>query len=126
MQKRVGLLMRAIQLEKRGNQGAALRIWRENILETCFRSANKLFWQKKRKIKISRNIPYSSYGNGCDYGGDGYTFQDRYIVCHIPRWVTDEGFVHIMSEASGDVDVVYIREGGYKYDHITGESHCYC
>ena len=47
------------------------------------------------------------------HGGDGYTFQDRYIVCHIAKWIADKTFVRIMPEATGDVDVVFSETGGF-------------
>lgn len=56
-------------------------------------------------------------------GGDGYTFQERYIVCHIPVWLSDPQFVRIMYEATGDVDVVYNEKEVYFYDHIQVKDH---
>ncbi len=57
------------------------------------------------------------------HGGNGYTFQDRYIVCHIPKWLADPTFVHIMPEATGDVDIVYNNNGQHSYDHIQIKDH---
>ena len=64
-----------------------------------------------------------SMAMGGIYGGDGYTYQERYIVCHIPKWLTDPQFVRFMYEATGDVDVVYKKEGQYFYDHIQVKDH---
>lgn len=57
------------------------------------------------------------------FGGAGYTFQDRYIVCHIPRWLTDPNFIRFMSEASGDVDIVFKNGTDFFYDHIQVKDH---
>ncbi len=56
-------------------------------------------------------------------GGNGYTFQDRYIVCHIPRWLAEANFLRFMSEATGDVDVVYKNGEDFLYDHIQVKDH---
>jgi SMODS-associated and fused to various effectors sensor domain len=56
-------------------------------------------------------------------GGDGYTFQERYIVCHIPKWLSDPRFIRIMYEGTGDVDVVYKNDLKYFYDHIQVKDH---
>lgn len=56
-------------------------------------------------------------------GGDGYTFQDRYIVCHIPKWLDSPGFLRLMNEATGDVDVVHDRNGKLHYDHVQIKDH---
>ncbi|MEJ7821608.1 MAG: dsDNA nuclease domain-containing protein [Chitinophagaceae bacterium] len=56
-------------------------------------------------------------------GGDGYTFQERYIVCNIPKWLSDPQFMRIMYEGTGDVDVVYKNELKSFYDHIQVKDH---
>jgi hypothetical protein len=57
------------------------------------------------------------------HGGGGYSYQDRYIVCHIPAWIADPEFVRIMPEGTGDVDVVFLKERTYFYDHIQVKDH---
>lgn len=56
-------------------------------------------------------------------GGDGYTFQERYIVCQIPKWLNTPHFVKIMHEGTGDVDVIFEEEGKYRYDHVQVKDH---
>jgi hypothetical protein len=56
-------------------------------------------------------------------GGDGYSFQDRFIVCHIPIWLRDPSFVKLMNEGSGDVDLVYSNSGMTSYEHIQVKDH---
>lgn len=57
------------------------------------------------------------------HGGQGYTFQDRYIVCHIPKWLSNNDFVRLMPEATGDVDVVYKESRKHVYEHIQVKNH---
>lgn len=56
-------------------------------------------------------------------GGDGYSFQERYIVCHIPGWLKDPHFVRFMHEATGDVDIVFERSDKFDYDHVQVKDH---
>lgn len=57
------------------------------------------------------------------HGGDGYSYQDRYIVCNIPKWISDPTFVRLMPEGTGDVDVVFIQNRKHFYDHIQVKNH---
>ena len=57
------------------------------------------------------------------YGGDGYSYQDRYIVCHVPIWIAQGEFLRIMAEATGDVDVVFRSGRKHVYDHIQIKDH---
>src|SRR5688572_22365693 len=57
------------------------------------------------------------------YGSEGYTFQDRYIACHIAVWLRNPEFVRLMAELSGDVDVAYQKEGSDYYEHIQVKDH---
>ena len=56
-------------------------------------------------------------------GGDGYTFQERYIVCNIPKWLNTPHFVRIMYEGTGDVDIVFEEGGKHRYDHVQVKDH---
>src|SRR6185369_17835312 len=71
---------------------------------------------KQTKIKPYTLIQPS--GMGGIYGGGGYSFQDRYIVCHIPKWISNPSFIKIMPEGTGDVDVVYSEKSKLNYEHI--------
>lgn len=71
---------------------------------------------KRRKTKAYSLIQPT--GMGGIYGGGGYSFQDRYIVCHIPKWISDPSFIRIMPEGTGDVDVVYLEKTKQNYEHI--------
>ncbi|OQP67641.1 SAVED domain-containing protein [Niastella populi] len=62
-------------------------------------------------------------GMGGIIGGDGYTFQERYIVCHIPKWLNDLHFVKLMYEGTGDVDVVFEQNKRHYYDHVQVKDH---
>ena len=76
--------------------------------------------------KKNSSKPYSLVspkGMGGIYGGDGYTFQDRYIVCNIPKWIADSKFQKLMSEGTGDVDVVFSEKRSHFYDHIQVKDH---
>lgn len=64
-----------------------------------------------------------SMAMGGIHGGDGYSFQDRYMVCHIPKWLSDPTFIKTMGEATGDVDVVYRKGRKHIYDHIQVKDH---
>ena len=57
------------------------------------------------------------------HGGDGFTFQERYIVCHIAKWINDPNFIRLMNEGTGDVDVAYKDGEGLAYEHIQVKDH---
>lgn len=77
--------------------------------------------QKKNEIKPTTLV--SPQAMGGIYGGDGFTFQDRYIVCHIPVWLTDPKFIKLMPEGAGDVDVVFADGRKHFFDHIQIKDH---
>jgi hypothetical protein len=56
-------------------------------------------------------------------GGDGYTYQERYIVCHVPAWIKNPQFVRFMYEGTGDVDIVYNDDNQHIYDHVQVKDH---
>src|SRR3989338_5950166 len=62
-------------------------------------------------------------GMGGIHGGDGYKFQDGYIVCNIPKWLADPDFLKFMPEGTGDVDVVYKDKQQDVYEHIQVKDH---
>lgn len=76
--------------------------------------------KKKRKPEFSLVSPQAMGGI---HGGDGYTYQDRYIVCNIPKWISDPTFVRLMPEGTGDVDVVFLHNRKHFYDHIQVKNH---
>lgn len=77
----------------------------------------------KKKNTAPGTTLISPQAMGGIHGGDGYTFQDRYIVCHIPIWLMDPKFVKLMPEGSGDVDVVFSENRKHFYDHIQVKDH---
>ena len=78
---------------------------------------------KKKKEQQDEYSLVHSMAMGGIHGGDGYTFQDRYIVCHIPKWIADPNFVRIMPEGTGDVDVVFRKQNHFTYEHIQVKDH---
>lgn len=42
----------------------------------------------------------------------GFEYQDAFVLQHIPLWLSQSAFSHIVSEAVGDVEVCYHRPGG--------------
>src|SRR5688572_13054028 len=78
---------------------------------------------KKKKNNQRATTLISPQSMGGIHGGDGYTFQDRYIVCHIPKWILDEKFVKLMPEGTGDVDVVFAEGRKHFYDHVQIKNH---
>ena len=77
---------------------------------------------KNKKTKPATTL-ISPQAMGGIHGGDGYSFQDRYIVCHIPVWLADPKFVKIMPEGTGDVDVVFTDGRKHFYDHVQIKKH---
>ncbi|SFP80413.1 dsDNA nuclease domain-containing protein [Parafilimonas terrae] len=80
----------------------------------------------EKENKNGNDKPFSllhSVAMGGIIGSNGYTFQDRYIVCHIPKWLSDPQFLHLMNEGTGDVDIVYTDGTQYYYDHIQIKDH---
>ena len=65
----------------------------------------------------------SPTGMGGIIGGDGYSFQERYIVCKIPEWLNNESFRKLMNEGAGDVDVQYLAGDNFYYDHVQVKDH---
>ncbi len=78
---------------------------------------------KKKNPQPKPTTLISPQSMGGIYGGDGYSFQDRYIVCHIPKWLSDEKFVKLMPEGSGDVDIVFAEGRKHVYDHVQVKDH---
>jgi hypothetical protein len=78
---------------------------------------------KNKKKPANATTLISPQSMGGIHGGDGYTFQDRYIVCHIPKWIADEKFVKLMPEGTGDVDVVFAEGRRHFYDHVQVKNH---
>lgn len=77
---------------------------------------------KKKKSKPLFSL-LSPQAMGGIIGGDGYSYQDRYIVCNIPQWISDPSFVKLMPEGTGDVDVVFSNSRKHFYDHIQVKNH---
>jgi hypothetical protein len=78
---------------------------------------------KKNNFSQKPKTLISPQSMGGIHGGEGYTFQDRYIVCHIPIWISDDKFVKLMPEGTGDVDVVFAEGRKHFYDHIQVKDH---
>lgn len=78
--------------------------------------------ENKKKSKPIFSL-LSPQATGGIIGGDGYSYQDRYIVCNIPKWISDPSFVKLMPEGTGDVDVVFLGNRKHFYDHIQVKNH---
>lgn len=42
----------------------------------------------------------------------GFGYQDAFVLQHIPKWLSQGAFSHVVSEAIGDVEVCYFAPGG--------------
>jgi hypothetical protein len=42
----------------------------------------------------------------------GFEYQDAFVLQHIPLWLSQSAFSHIVSEAVADIEVCYHRPGG--------------
>ena len=51
-------------------------------------------------------------------GGDGYSFQERFIACKIPEWLLMPGFQGVMQEGFEDVDVHFSNPEAYELFQI--------
>ncbi|TFV48273.1 SAVED domain-containing protein [Bradyrhizobium niftali] len=65
----------------------------------------------------------SPAGMGGIVGGKGFDFQTRYIVCHLPLWMTDGAFHQIFTEGTGDIDIRYVVDATSKRKHIQIKDH---
>jgi hypothetical protein len=43
---------------------------------------------------------------------DGFGYQDAYVLQHLPTWLTQGAFSHVVSEAAGDIEVCYFAPSG--------------
>jgi hypothetical protein len=43
---------------------------------------------------------------------DGFGYQDAFVLQHLPRWLAQGAFNHVVSEAVGDIEVCYFGSGG--------------
>jgi hypothetical protein len=43
---------------------------------------------------------------------EGFGYQDAYVLQHLPLWLSQSAFSHVVSEAVGDVEVCYFHEDG--------------
>ena len=78
---------------------------------------------KKKKTSKPPYSLVSPQAMGGIHGGDGYSYQDRYIVCNIPKWISDPSFIRLMSEGTGDVDVVFINKRKH-FSHSLSHMKC--
>jgi hypothetical protein len=44
---------------------------------------------------------------------DGFGYQDAFVLQHLPQWLAQEAFSHVVSETRGDVEVCYFGGAGY-------------
>lgn len=82
--------------------------------------------KKNNAKKSKQDKPYSltsPMAMGGIHGGEGFTFQDRYIACHVAHWINNPYFVRLMPEGTGDVDIVFEEEGKDHYEHIQVKDH---
>lgn len=56
-------------------------------------------------------------------GGKGYSYQDRYIVCHYPEWSVREGFDQLFIEGTGDVDLRFETSELVWREHVQIKDH---
>ncbi len=56
-------------------------------------------------------------------GSDGFAFQARFTVCHLPLWLLDESFAQLLYEGTGDIDLRFNRKGKTARQHIQVKNH---
>jgi hypothetical protein len=44
----------------------------------------------------------------------GFEYQDAFVLQHLPKWLAQGAFSHVVSEAIGDVEVCYFSPNGFK------------
>lgn len=54
----------------------------------------------------------ASESTGGAIARDGFGYQDAYVLQHLPRWLAQGAFSHVVSEAVGDIEVCYFGQGG--------------
>ncbi len=54
----------------------------------------------------------ASESTGGAVARDGFGYQDAFVLRHLPRWLAQGAFSHVVSEAVGDIEVCYFGQGG--------------
>ena len=54
----------------------------------------------------------ASESTGGAVARDGFGYQDAFVLQHLPRWLGQGAFSHVVSEAVGDIEVCYFGQGG--------------
>jgi hypothetical protein len=54
----------------------------------------------------------ASESTGGAIARDGFGYQDTFVLQHLPRWLAQGAFSHVVSEAVGDIEVCYFGQGG--------------
>lgn len=54
----------------------------------------------------------ASESTGGAIARDGFGYQDAFVLQHLPRWLAQGAFSHVVSEAVGDIEVCYFGQGG--------------
>jgi hypothetical protein len=54
----------------------------------------------------------ASESTGGAVARDGFGYQDAFVLQHLPLWLAQGAFSHVVSEAVGDIEVCYFGQGG--------------
>lgn len=54
----------------------------------------------------------ASESTGGAIARDGFGYQDAFVLQHLPLWLAQGAFSHVVSEAVGDIEVCYFGQGG--------------
>jgi len=54
----------------------------------------------------------ASESTGGAIARDGFGYQDAFVLQHLPHWLAQGAFSHVVSEAVGDIEVCYFGQGG--------------
>ena len=65
----------------------------------------------------------SAAGMGGIIGAGGYDYQTRFIVCKVPFWLADPGFIQLFHEGTGDVDIRRRSGHSERRTHIQVKDH---
>lgn len=54
----------------------------------------------------------------------GFAYQDAFVLQHLPSWLAQSGFSHVVSESIGDVEVCYFcPQGGFRRRAYEAKNH---
>lgn len=78
---------------------------------------------KTRRHRARPGSLLAAEASGGIAAAQGFDFQTRYAVCHLPLWLVQKGFAQLLLEGTGDIDVRFTIGDASRRVHIQVKDH---